>query len=132
MAKLIKQVSEFRDINYLFSRNPVSGNFNIKKDREAIKQSIRNILLTRKGERPFSPSFGSPIYDYLFENLTFFMVVALKSEIQQAIETYEPRVTVQNVTVQYDNQHSILVKTDVLIINSSESFEITVLVDRLR
>ena len=105
----------FKDINLSFKRHPVTNDVVTIRDEDAIKRSVRNIIFTILGEKPFEPNFGSVINDSLFELDTTLNQVRISDEITQSLSSYEPRidnieVTVQiyadsnelNCTVQYD------------------------------
>lgn len=70
-----------------------------KTNVDAVKQSIRNILLTDKGERPFQPNFGGNIRALLFDNATPQTFDFAKQNIRAAIESYEPRADVMDVVI---------------------------------
>lgn len=74
-------------------------------DTEAVKNSVKNIVLTNYNERPFQPFLGGNIRALLFEPLDGFTARTLNSEIVHAIELYEPRVNSVNAIVSpdYDN-----------------------------
>ena len=66
----VKQKTKiYSDIDLRFTANPISGDVAKKYDVNAVKQSLRNLVLTQYYERPFQPNLGSPIYKLLFENL---------------------------------------------------------------
>lgn len=132
MATLLKKIREYVDFSDAFTRNPLSDQLNVKKNREAVKQSVRNILLTRKGERPFDPNFGSPIYDFLFENYSPPLATIISTEISRILELYEPRIDVNKVVVQFQDNYSIRVHVEFVIVNTTEPVTVSVLVNRLR
>ena len=68
-------------------------------DVDAIKNSIRNIFNTSKGERILEPEFGVSLEKYLFEPLSESTAHTIGTEIEQGIKTYEPRATVVNINV---------------------------------
>jgi len=105
----------FKDINLSFKRHPVTNDVVTIRNEDAIKRSVKNIIFTILGEKPFEPNFGSVINDSLFELDTTLNQVRISDEITQSLNSYEPRidnieVTVQiyadsnelNCTVQYD------------------------------
>ena len=105
----------FKDINLSFKRHPVTNDVVTIRDEDAIKRSVKNIIFTILGEKPFEPNFGSAINDSLFELDTSLNQVRISDEIIQSLNSYEPRidnidVTVEiypdsnelNATVQYD------------------------------
>ena len=62
------------------------------KNANAIARSVRNIVLTIPGEKPFDPFFGSNVRNILFENLDNLSANLLIQEIKLSIQNYEPRV----------------------------------------
>jgi phage baseplate assembly protein W len=72
------------------------------KDLDAVKQSVKNLILTNHGERPFQPDIGSNITGLLFEPADTFTANAIRMEIFAVLKRFEPRVT--DITVQvFDN-----------------------------
>lgn len=69
---------------------------------EHIRQSIRTLLLTARGERVMRPDFGSALGDFLFENIDATTVALIKREVVSTIERYEPRVNLTDVKVHSD------------------------------
>ena len=57
-----KKARIFKDFDMSFGINAFSGDINKKLDVNAVKQSIKNLLLTQDGEKPFHPEIGSPLY----------------------------------------------------------------------
>ena len=105
----------FRDINLSFKRHPVTNDLVAIRDEDAIKRSVKNIIFTILGEKPFEPNFGSVINDALFDLDTNLNEIRIQDEITSSLSRFEPRianiiVTVSvvpdtnemNCTVQYD------------------------------
>jgi len=105
----------FRDINLSFKRHPVTNDLVSIRDEDAIKRSVKNIIFTILGEKPFEPTFGSVINDALFDLDTNLNSIRIQDEITSSLNRFEPRidniiVTVSvvpdtnemNCTVQYD------------------------------
>ncbi len=69
------------------------------KNEEAIKQSVKNLVLTKLGERLFNPLIGTDTTSYLFELNSTFSANSLIKEIENVLLTYEPRITLENITV---------------------------------
>jgi phage baseplate assembly protein W len=102
----IKQVNRiYSDFDLSFAANPVTGDISKKTDVNAVKQSIKTLVLTRFTERPFQPRLGSPIYGLLFENIDVVSANRLQLELEILIEKYEPRAILQSIDVipEYDN-----------------------------
>ena len=96
-----KQINKiYSDIDLSFSANPITGDISRKYDVNAVKQSLKTLILTQYYERPFQPKLGSPVYGLLFENIDMITANTLKLQIELMINKYEPRVRSQEVTVE--------------------------------
>ena len=94
----LERVSQgFKDISMTFQSNPLNGDIIGIKNENAIARSVRNIVFTLPGEKPFDPDFGSRIYKTLFENLDNISASTIVDEIEQSIRNYEPRVELIDV-----------------------------------
>ena len=95
----------YKDIDMAFTKNALSGDINKKLDVNAVKQSIKNLLLTKPYERPFHPELGSTLYGMLFEQMRPGLEMSLARTVEQQILNFEPRVDILNidVTPDYDN-----------------------------
>ena len=89
----------FKDINLSFKRHPVTNDVVVIRDEDAIKRSVKNIIFTILGEKPFEPNFGSVINESLFDLNTSLNEVRVSDEIKQSLLNYEPRIDNINVTV---------------------------------
>ena len=89
----------FKDINLSFKRHPVTNDVVAIRDEDAIKRSVKNIIFTILGEKPFEPNFGSVISESLFDLNTSLNEVRVSDEIKQSLLNYEPRIDNINVTV---------------------------------
>ena len=89
----------FKDINLSFKRHPVTNDLVAVKNEDAIKRSVRNIILTILGEKPFQPNFGSAINESLFELNTGLSEMKVSDEIKQSLLNFEPRIDNIRVTV---------------------------------
>ena len=111
MARISSRAKEFtsrgyKDFNLSFKSNPVTGDFSTLKNEEAIKQSVRNIVLTSRGEKLFQPNFGSSLMGMLFENYTPFMIDAIQDEIAISLQNNEVRIKILNIDVE-DDQYDL-------------------------
>ena len=99
------EVSTFKDLSITFKKHPVTDDLVTVKDKSAVAQSIKGLLLTRRGERPFQPDLGSGLQNLLFEPLDYGSAAMIKQEIGKCINKYEPRVRVQKIycEVDFDN-----------------------------
>ena len=89
----------FKDINLSFKRHPVTNDVVVIRDEDAIKRSVKNIIFTILGEKPFEPDFGSVINNALFDLNTNLSEIRISDEIKASLDNYEPRIDNVNVSV---------------------------------
>ena len=93
---------QFSDFDIDFNKNVFTNDVSMKKDRNSIQQSIKNIILTAPGEKPFNISFGMGIHSRLFENFTRLDEVLLKGDIELALGNWDKRIALDDVKIIYD------------------------------
>ena len=87
------------DINLSFKRHPVTNDVVVIRDEDAIKRSVKNIIFTILGEKPFEPNFGSVINESLFDLNRSLNEIRVGDEISASLRNYEPRISDIDVTV---------------------------------
>ena len=92
----------FLDLSASFQTNPLSNDLISLKNESAIARSVRNLVLTIQGERPFQPVLGTGVSRLLFENMDKLTASAIRSEVRTTIENYEPRVEINEIIVEPD------------------------------
>ena len=92
----------FKDLSASFQTNPLSNDLIALKNESAIARSVRNLVLTVRGERPFQPVLGTGVSRLLFENMDKLTASAIRSELRTTIENYEPRVEINEILVEPD------------------------------
>ena len=92
----------YTDIDLNLKPHPSSGDLVLKKDNDAVKRSIRNIMLTNNYERPFKPNFGANLRALLFELADDITKFEIRKQITEAIQDYEPRVRVDDIFLTQD------------------------------
>ena len=96
----IQRVSQgFKDISMTFQTNPLTKDLIVLKNENAIARSVKNIVFTVPGEKPFNPDFGSRITDSLFENIDDITASQIETELRDSIERFEPRVSITTLKV---------------------------------
>jgi len=140
---VVARTQKYSDLNLAFVANPtnpsgplganVKTDVNVLKDAESVKQSIKNILLTGKGEKPFMPMFGTNLQFLLFELDTEFDTDLLEDEIIKTLEIFEPRCVVQKIRTEIpEDQHSAKVQVEFKVVNSAELGIVEVDIARVR
>jgi len=121
------------DIDFDFQAHPVSGDLVLKKNEEAIKKSVKSLILTNKYERPFQPSINGRVRQLLFENMTPVTGVNLRSNIEDVLQQHEPRIDVLVVNVnQNEDMNSIEVTIEFAIKNQPDIVTLTTVLERNR
>ena len=92
----------FKDLSASFQTNPLSNDLIALKNESAIARSVRNLVLTIQGERPFQPVLGTGVNNLLFDNMDKLTASAIRSELRTTIENYEPRVEINEILVEAD------------------------------
>jgi|TARA_Y100000361_G_C11099322_1_gene310985 phage baseplate assembly protein W len=93
---------EYRDLDLSLTLHPVKKDIVPLRDDKAIKNAIKNLLVTNFFERPFRPDLGANLSGLLFEPADMLSSIAIQDNIKKVIVDHEPRVDVQSVTVVYD------------------------------
>lgn len=123
----------FSDFNTSFSRHPNTEDLSVVKNENAVKQSIKNLIMTDPYERPMQPRLGSRIRSLLFENITPQAVAQCKTFISETVKNHEPRAKLLNVLVTPDYDTNTLYATIIFtMINNNNPIELEVVLERLR
>ena len=128
-----RSVKTYSDLNLNFTRNPATGDVARLTDIEAVKRSVRNLVLTNQFERPFHTEIGSSVRALLFENVTPLNAILLEDRIREVIINFEDRAEITSVRVIDDadrNGYRVIINFQVL--NSVENVTITEFLQRLR
>jgi len=114
----LERVSKgFKDISTSFQVNPITYDLIDIKNETAIARSIRNLVLTVRGERFFDPNLGSNVNNLLFDNMDELTAISIRDEITTTIDNYEPRVRLRlvEVTPNYDeNEFNVKITYDIV------------------
>jgi phage baseplate assembly protein W len=89
----------YADLDNSFSVHPIYNDVLPLIDLDAVKQSLKNLLLTNTYDRPFQPNIGSNIRELLFENASVLVELELEDKIKKTIALYEPRIRNPIITV---------------------------------
>jgi phage baseplate assembly protein W len=123
----------FVDIDLNFLAHPVTKDVTIKTNEQAVKSSIRNLILTSNYEKPFHPEIGSQIKSLLFEPATPMLPIMLRKAIEFTIYNFEPRVSLTNVeAILSEDENSINVTVEFVIINTSTPVALDLILYRTR
>ena len=130
MGNVIYGNSDFRK-DLLVS--PVSKDLALLKDEDAVKESIKNLILTDRGERLMQPYIGGNIRAMLFENMTPGTLKLIKDRVTTTVETYEPRAELIDVFVSGDlDTANVSVRITFYIRNAEQPIQLDVILQRNR
>jgi len=130
MANLTKIYS---DIDFTFTKKPVTGDVALSFNEQAVIRSIRNLLLTKHFERPFNPNLGANIDSLLFELVSPITSSLLENEIKTTIQNFEPRATLNIITVTpMPDENAYSVYLSFFIENATLPTTVTLLLERNR
>ena len=112
-----RNVRQYRDLDLFFTKKSGSNDISKITDIEAVKRSIRNLVLINFYEKPFHPEIGSGVRGLLFELATPMTAIAISQSIQDVIANYEPRASINFVTVDEsldDNSYDVTINFTVI------------------
>jgi phage baseplate assembly protein W len=123
----------FSDLDLNFTKHPVTADITRRYDDNAIKQSVKNLLLTRNFERPFHSEIGSPIRQLLFDNPGPMFNVMLKRAVIDVINNFEPRVNIVDVRIDdYSDANEVYVTLEFTIVNTERPLTLDLALERTR
>ena len=112
-----RQSRRFKDISLSFKRHPVTNDILALTNEDAIKRSVRNLVETINEERFFNPLIGSQVKESLFELPDNSLKATLKTQIENSILNFEPRVNLTDVIVDHPNDTNdlqVIVSYDII------------------
>jgi phage baseplate assembly protein W len=123
----------FSDLDLNFTKNPVTMDVTRRFDEDAVKNSIKNLVLTSNYERPFHSEIGSPVRQLLFEPASPMLSAMLKRSIEDLINNFEPRVTVIDIIcVVAEDEYTIDVSIEFTILNTTAPITLDLTLQRTR
>jgi len=114
-------------------KHPIKNTLLRKINVDAVKQSIKNIVLTDRGERLYNPTFGGNIRALLFENKTPQTFISIKEQIKDVLEAHEPRAEIIDIVVAdtFDD-HTVDVSIIFRVINIQDPITLQIILERVR
>jgi phage baseplate assembly protein W len=133
MVNIIARKNDYSDLDLDFLAHPTTKDVVKKTGVEAIKRSVRNLLLTNFYDRPFQSNIGSNALKILFDNATPMSATFLSNAIKETLKSYEPRIRVDDVVVKFDfDNNGYNVQLFFTIVNRNEPAAITLFLERIR
>ena len=129
-----KNTRQYTDLDLFFSKKISDSDISKVTDIQAVKRSVRNLILLNHYEKPFHPEIGSGVRDILFEPMTAITAVILNRKIEDTINNFEPRAKLISVRSIPDlDQNAYNVSIEFFVVNTpTELVDLTVMLERLR
>ena len=129
-----RSVRQYADLDLFFGKKSSDRDVSEVTDIQAVKRSIRNLVLLNTYEKPFHPEISSGVRDMLFELMTPVSAAILARKIQDVIENFEPRARLVGVRSIPDyDRNSYSVSIEFYVVNTpTELVELTIFLERLR
>lgn len=123
----------FSDFMTDLTPHPITGDVTRVRNEVSVRQSIRNLILTNYGERPFQPLIGSSVSGSLFEPNDEILADDLKYHVKKTIDDFEPRARVEAVNVTpFQQQNKVSVNVLYSLINSTQLQSVDLILRRVR
>ena len=127
-------VRQYVDLDLFFGKKTSNRDISDVTDIQAVKRSIRNLVLLNSFEKPFHPEIASGVRDMLFELMTPVTAALLSRQVQDVIENFEPRARLVGVRAIPDyDKNSYSVTVEFYVVNTpTELVDLTIFLERLR
>lgn len=123
----------FSDLDLNFTAHPVTKDIVRRFDENAVKASLKNLILTANYERPFHSEIGSPVRALLFEPFSPMLVASLKKAIWDMVNNFEPRVVMTDIKIHYgSDSNSMDVTIEFKIVNTERPLTLDLVLERSR
>jgi len=128
-----KKINLYSDFKKDLEVNLLTDDLAITRDEDAVKEAMRNLMLTDRGERLMQPNLGAGLKELLFENLTPATLELIKDRVQTTLEVYEPRADIIDVTVAGSlDENEVYVTVRFYINNREQPVTLDVILERTK
>ena len=129
-----RNVRQYADLDLFFGKKSSNSDVSEVTDIQAVKRSIRNLVLLNTYEKPFHPEISSGVRDMLFELMNPVTAAILARQVQNVIENFEPRARLVGVrTLPNYDRNSYAVTIEFYVVNTpTELVDLTIFLERLR
>ena len=129
-----RNARQYTDLDLNFARKSSNSDVNKLTDVQAVKRSLRNLILLNYYEKPFHPEIAGGIRQMLFENMTPTVSIIIAKQLEQVIANYEPRARLVSIRAIPDyDRNSYDVNIEFYIVNTpTELVDMSVMLERLR
>lgn len=128
----VSRKRQWTDLDLSLTKHPIKKDISTLKDDAAIKNAVKNLILTNFYERPFQHEKGSNLRGLMFEPASFTTAIEIKEAIKDVLEIYESRVFVKQVLVQDNGTNGWIVNVYYIIKNIQFQDKVNIVLERLR
>lgn len=130
---MARNTRTFKDLDLNFLSHPKTQDVTLKYDEEAVKQSIRNLIMTKNYERPFRSDLGCQVSSLLFEPVSPLITAMIEQSIRDVINNYEPRAVLLQIQVAYkEDQNTLVAMITFKLRNTNQPISVNIILERTR
>jgi phage baseplate assembly protein W len=126
-ASMLARKRLYSDLDLNMSIHPTRKDITPLSDIHAVRNAVKNLILTNFGERPFQSKLGSNVTGLLFEPADQFTAIQMKKEIDRLLRDHEPRINMVKVQILDDveaNAYRVSIGFNVITQNTSTEVEL--------
>jgi len=130
---MARNTRTFSDLDFMFTAHPVTKDITRRYDENAVKASLKNLILTSNYERPFHSEIGSQVRALMFEPASPMLSQMLKRAIIDVVNNFEPRVFLDDVTVGFaPDSNAVYITVEFRIVNTERPLSLDLVLERTR
>lgn len=130
---MTRNTRTFTDLDFNFMVHPRTGDVSTRSDEDAVKQSIRNLVLTKNYERPFRSNIGCQVNTLLFEPMSPLLATMIERSIADVINNFEPRAVLIGVNVAFSPENNdAYITITFKLVNTQTPIAINLILERTR
>ena len=129
-----RNVRQYSDLDLFFGKRTVGSDINKVTDIQAVKRSVRNLILLNTYDKPFHPEIAGGVREMLFEPMTPIIASIIARKVEDVIDNFEPRARLVGVRATPDlDRNAYELSVHFYVVNApTELVDLTVMLERLR
>ncbi len=129
-----RNVRQYSDLDLFFGKKIVGSDINKVTDIQAVKRSVRNLILLNTYDKPFHPEIAGGVREMLFENMTPIVAQIIARKVEDVIENFEPRARLVGVRAIPDlDRNAYELSIHFYVVNApTELVDLSVMLERIR
>ena len=129
-----RNVRQYSDLDLFFGKRVVGSDINKVTDIQAVKRSVRNLVLLNTYDKPFHPEIAGGVREMLFENMTPIVGQIIARKVEDVIENFEPRARLVGVrAIPNLDRNEYELSIHFYVVNApTELVDLSVMLERIR